>query len=91
MFQHQWNGGDGERVRGQDVEGEGVPHVLDRCGEQGVGHGAADVVHHDVEPAERLHRLPGQGRGGLGLGQVGDDDVGAPAGCLHLVGDGLQL
>ena len=84
MFEHQRHRGHGQRVGGQHVERERVAHLLDGGGQQRVGHAAADVVHDDVEFAERLNGLPGQFGGGFGLGQIGDDDVRSAAECLDL-------
>ena len=65
--------------------------VLGRGVQQRFGHGAADVVDDDVQLAERLDGRAGQLGGGLGMREVGDDDVGAPADRRDLLGDGLQL
>ena len=89
VLEHQRHGGDGQRVGGGDVEGERALEVLRRGGQQPVRHGAADVVDDDVQSSERLDGLAGQLRGDLGLGQVGGDDVGAPARGADLFGDGL--
>ena len=91
VFEHQGNRGHRQGVCGQHVEAEGVAHVLDAGGEQGVGHAAADIVDDDVEPAELLDGLSRQFRGGLRLGEVCDDDVRAAAGRLDLGGHRLQL
>jgi hypothetical protein len=48
VFEHEGDGGGGERVCGGDVEGKGVAQVLGGGGQQRVRHGAADIVHDDV-------------------------------------------
>ena len=89
VLEHQRHRGDGQCVGGGNVEGEGAFEVLRRRGQQAVGHGAADVVDDDVQSPERFDGLSRQLGGDLGLSQIADDDVGAPASGADLLGDGL--
>ena len=62
VLQHLRHRGPGQRVRGGDVEVERLLEVRRVGVEQGVGDRAADVVDHDVEPAELVVRRVGERR-----------------------------
>src|ERR1700736_6807801 len=78
-------------MSGQHVEGERGFQILRAGVQQQIGHRAADVVHHDVEAGELVDRRLRECRGGLGVGEVGDDDVSATAQATDLFGDVIQL
>ena len=73
-----------ERVAGRDVEAEGLLQEAGRRVEQRPRHGAAHVVHDDVEPAELVEGRLGQRGHEVEVGQVARHHDGTPAGGLHL-------
>ena len=76
-FEHERYRGPNERVAGGDVEPEGFLQEPRRRIEQGPRHGAAHVVHHDVEPAQLSVGALSQGGHEVEVGQVSRDHDGA--------------
>jgi len=85
------DGRPGQAVRDLDIERERVSQVPRFGRQKRPRHRAPDVVDHDVEPPERVHRGRGQARRGVEVGQVGRDDDRTPPGRLDLARDLGQL
>ena len=71
---------------GGHVEVEGLLQATGRGVQERPGHGAPDVVDHQVEPPERVTGPLDEGRHGLEVAQVGRHDDGPAPGRLDLLG-----
>jgi len=74
-------------VRDPDIELERVRQVMRLRRQERPRQRAADVVHHDVQPPERLGGRPGQAGRSVEVAQVGGHDYRPPPGCLDLPRD----
>ena len=80
-----------QRVPGRHVEAEGLLEEAGRGVEDRPGHGAAHVVHDDVESTELAPGPLGQGGHQVVVGQVARDHHGPPSRRLDLCGHLAQL
>jgi hypothetical protein len=85
------DGGLRESERGRHVEVERARELLLRRLHEALRHRAADVVDDDVDAAELVHRLRGEGLEVRGHGGIALDDERATAELADLGGDRFEL
>ena len=76
---------------GRHVERERIAEILGGRAQQRAGHGAADVVDDDVQPAEHLDCCCGQSGRRFGVGEIAADHVRPPPGGVDLIGHGFEF
>ena len=81
----------GEGVRGGHIEAESLLQELRGGGHEGIGHGAADIVDHDVEAAEFGGGGVGEGLHRGQVGEIGRHGDGTPPQRADLSGDLVEL
>ena len=90
-LEHRRHRGPGEGVGGGDVPGELADQPAGRRVEERAGHGAADVVHDDVDAPELLGGDVGEAGDRVEVAQVGRHDDRLPAERLDLLGHRVEL